>query len=397
MAMDALNPPRKSGRTGSFFNDPKVRGVMYQAIALFLIALCLYWIISNTVENLHRSNIASGYGFLNGRAGFDVGQSLIAFTSDSKYGRAFIVGLTNTILVAVTGIITATIIGFIVGIGRLSNNWLIAKLSLAYVEFFRNIPPLLVIFFWYYAILSLLPLPRESINLPLDTYLNNQGLLFPKPLAGDGFGLTLIACLVAFALVIGLVLWSKKRQAATGRSLPVLAISIAILIALPALTLILSGMPLTFEVPVAGRFGIRGGSTIGSEFISLFLALSFYTAAFIAEIVRSGIRGVSKGQTEAAHALGIRPRQTTRLVVVPQAMRIIIPPLTSQYLNLMKNSSLAVAVGYADLVAIGGTILNQTGQAIEVVSIWIIVYLSLSLITAAIMNWFNARVSLVER
>lgn len=397
MAMDALTPPRKSGRTGSFFNDPKVRGVMYQAIALFLIALCLYWIISNTVENLHRSNIASGYGFLNGRAGFDVGQSLIAFTSDSKYGRAFIVGLTNTILVAVTGIVTATIIGFIVGIGRLSNNWLIAKLSLAYVEFFRNIPPLLVIFFWYYAILSLLPLPRESINLPLDTYLNNQGLLFPKPLAGDGFGLTLTACLVAIALVIGLVLWSKKRQAATGRSLPVLAISIAILIALPALTFILSGMPLTFEVPVAGRFGIRGGSTIGSEFISLFLALSFYTAAFIAEIVRSGIRGVSKGQTEAAHALGIRPRQTTRLVVVPQAMRIIIPPLTSQYLNLMKNSSLAVAVGYADLVAIGGTILNQTGQAIEVVSIWIIVYLSLSLITAAIMNWFNARVSLVER
>ncbi len=397
MTIDATIPPGKDKPTGSILNDPKVRGWIYQGITLLLLVLFVYWVTTNTIENLKRANIASGYGFLNGRAGFDVGQSLIAFTSDSTYGRALVVGFLNTILVAVTGIITATIIGFLVGIGRLSKNWLIAKLSMVYVEVFRNIPPLLVIFFWYSGVLAVLPQPRDSLALPLDMYINNRGLAFPRPVfdAGSQF--------IFYALVIGIIAsiffarYASKKQMETGKRLPVLWTVLGLVIGLPVLTYLLAGMPISFDVPIAGKFNLTGGSVVGPEFLSLFLALSFYTAAFIAEIVRAGIRGVSHGQTEAAHALGVRPGLTTRLVVVPQAMRIIIPPLTSQYLNLTKNSSLAIAIGYADLVAVGGTILNQTGQAVEIVSIWIIVYLTLSLSTSLFMNWFNAKMALVER
>ncbi len=397
MTIDATIPPGKDKPTGSILNDPKVRGWIYQGITLLLLVLFVYWVTTNTIENLKRANIASGYGFLNGRAGFDVGQSLIAFTSDSTYGRALVVGFLNTILVAVTGIITATIIGFLVGIGRLSKNWLIAKLSMVYVEVFRNIPPLLVIFFWYSGVLAVLPQPRDSLALPLDMYINNRGLAFPRPVfdAGSQF--------IFYALVIGIIAsiffarYASKKQMETGKRLPVLWTVLGLVIGLPVLTYLLAGMPISFDVPVAGKFNLTGGSVVGPEFLSLFLALSFYTAAFIAEIVRAGIRGVSHGQTEAAHALGVRPGLTTRLVVVPQAMRIIIPPLTSQYLNLTKNSSLAIAIGYADLVAVGGTILNQTGQAVEVVTIWIVVYLTLSLSTSLFMNWFNAKMALVER
>ncbi|RVI94098.1 amino acid ABC transporter permease, partial [Sinorhizobium medicae] len=331
------------------------------------------------------------------RAGFDVGQSLISFTSDSTYGRALLVGFINTLLVAITGIITATIIGFLVGIGRLSHNWIIAKLSLAYVEVFRNIPPLLVIFFWYSGVLSILPQARDALALPFDIFLSNRGVAFPRPVAGEGAEYTLLAFIIAIAASVFFTRYARQRQLATGERLPVLWTVLGLIIGLPLITFLVTGAPIGFDVPVAGKFNLTGGSVVGPEFMSLFLALSFYTAAFIAEIVRAGIRGVSKGQTEAAHALGIRPSLTTRLVVVPQAMRIIIPPLTSQYLNLTKNSSLAVAIGYADLVAVGGTILNQTGQSIEVVSIWLIVYLSLSLATSLFMNWYNARMALVER
>lgn len=397
MTVDAMTPSGKNKSSGSIINDPKVRGIFYQAVTLIALALLIYWIVDNTVENLRRANIASGFGFLNGRAGFDPGQKLIQFTSDSTYGRALLVGFTNTMLVAVTGIITATILGFIVGIGRMSNNWLISRLSLAYVELFRNIPPLLVIFFWYSGVLAVLPQARDAISLPFTMYLSNRGLAFPSPVFGDWAFLTFVAFIVAIVASIVLARWSSKRQMATGQTFPVLRSVAALVIGLPLLVFLATGAPLTFDYPVAGKFNLTGGSVVGPEFMSLFLALSFYTAAFIAEIVRAGIRGVSKGQTEAAHALGIRPSLTTRLVVVPQAMRIIIPPLTSQYLNLTKNSSLAIAVGYADLVALGGTILNQTGQSIEIVTIWIIVYLSLSLLTSVFMNWFNARMALVER
>ncbi|MCV9965322.1 amino acid ABC transporter permease [Pararhizobium sp. BT-229] len=403
MTIDATIPPGKHKSTdsikstGSILNDPKVRGLIYQGITLLLLVLLVYWVTTNTIENLRRANIASGYGFLNGRAGFDVGQSLIAFTSDSTYGRALVVGFLNTILVAITGIITATIIGFLVGIGRLSKNWLIAKLSMVYVEVFRNIPPLLVIFFWYSGVLAVLPQPRESVALPLDMYINNRGLAFPRPVFDSGAQFTFYALVIAVIASIVFARHASKKQMETGKRLPVLWTVLGLVIGLPLLTFFATGMPITFDVPVAGKFNLTGGSVIGPEFLSLFLALSFYTASFIAEIVRAGIRGVSHGQSEAAHALGVRPGLTTRLVVVPQAMRIIIPPLTSQYLNLTKNSSLAIAIGYADLVAVGGTILNQTGQAVEIVSIWMIVYLTLSLSTSLFMNWFNAKMALVER
>ncbi|RAS13409.1 amino acid ABC transporter permease [Ensifer adhaerens] len=397
MAIGVTTTPEKSKPSGSIINDPQVRGIFYQVITVVLLGAFVYWVADNTIENLKRANIASGYDFLNGRAGFDVGQSLIGYTSDSTYQRALVVGLLNTLLVAVCGIFTATIIGFAVGIGRLSHNWLIAKLSLAYVEIFRNIPPLLVIFFWYSGVLAILPQPRESAALPLNMFLNNRGLAFPKPIFGDGSLYTVLAFVLAIVASFLLARYARKKQEATGQRFPVLWASLGLIIGLPLLVFLATGSPITFDVPVAGKFNLTGGSVIGPEFLSLFLALSFYTAAFIAEIVRAGIRGVSKGQTEAAHALGVRPGLTTRLVVVPQALRIIIPPLTSQYLNLTKNSSLAVAIGYADLVAVGGTILNQTGQSIEIVTIWIVVYLSLSLATSLFMNWFNARMALVER
>ncbi len=381
----------------SVFNDPKVRGLVYQAVVFILLVVFVYWIVGNTIENLKRANIASGFGFLNGRAGFDVGQNLIEFSSDSTFARALVVGLLNTLLVAVTGIITASIVGFLVGIGRLSRNWLIQKICTVYVELFRNIPPLLVIFFWYLGVLSVLPVPRDSIGLPFGSYLNSRGLYLPKMVWAEGAWLVGVAFVVAAALSFFVARRARARQMATGQQFPVLWTSLGLLVGLPLLAFVVTGFPLSFDFPQQSTFNLTGGMQIKPEFIALYLALSFYTASFIAEIVRAGILGVSKGQSEASFALGLRPGQALRLVVIPQALRIIIPPLTSQYLNLTKNSSLAVAVGYADLVAIGGTILNQTGQSIEVVAIWMVVYLGLSLITSVFMNWFNARMALVER
>ncbi|MGN6535602.1 MAG: amino acid ABC transporter permease, partial [Mesorhizobium sp.] len=328
---------------------------------------------------------------------FDIANTLIDYSSDNSYGRALVVGILNTAIVAITGIVTATIIGFLVGIGRLSNNWLIRKLATVYIEIFRNIPPLLVILFWYQGVLALLPNVRDSIGLPFGSFLNNRGFYFPRMVWSDG------AWLVAAGLAAGIVLsWyvarrAKARQMATGQQFPVFLTSLALIVGMPLLGFALAGFPLTFEFPQKGTFNLTGGVNVKPEFLSLYLALSFYTAAFIAEIVRAGIVGVPKGQTEAFSALGLRSGQGLRLVVIPQAMRIIIPPLTSQYLNLTKNSSLAVAIGYPDLYAIGGTILNQTGQAIEVVVIFMVVYLGISILTSLFMNWFNTKMALKER
>ncbi|HTV69370.1 MAG TPA: amino acid ABC transporter permease [Rhizobiaceae bacterium] len=381
----------------SFINDPKVRGIITQVVAVVALTLFVWWIVDNTIENLRRANIASGFGFLNGRAGFDVGQNLIQYSSDSTFSRALLVGLLNTLLVAVTGIITASIIGFLIGIGRLSNNWLIRKLATVYVEVFRNIPPLLVIFFLYLGVLSVLPLPRDSISLLDTVFLNSRGFYFPRFLWGDGSWLILAGLIIGIVIAFFVYRWARARQMQTGQQFPVLWTSLALIIGLPLLAFFIRGMPLTLEYPQLSTFNLNGGFQIKPEFIALYLALSVYTASFIAEIVRAGILGVARGQTEAANSLGLRSGPTLRLVVIPQALRIIIPPLTSQYLNLTKNSSLAVAIGYADLVAIGGTILNQTGQSIEIVAIWMVVYLSISLATSAFMNWFNAKMALVER
>ncbi|OJF89998.1 amino acid ABC transporter permease [Pararhizobium antarcticum] len=397
MTVDATTPSGKDRPTRSILNDPKFRGYLYQGLTILLLVGFVYWVAINTIENLQRANIASGYGFLNGRAGFDVGQSLIQYSSDSTYGRALLVGFVNTLLVAFCGIITATIIGFLVGIGRLSHNWLIAKLAMIYVEFFRNIPPLLVIFFWYSGVLAVMPQARDALELPFDIYVSNRGVAFPRPVFESMTQFTFYAFVLGAIASFFIARFARKRQMETGQTFPLLPTVLGLMIGVPLVVFLLTGRPLSFDIPIAGRFNLTGGSVVGPEFLSLFLALSFYTASFIAEIVRAGILGVSKGQSEAAHALGIRPGLTTRLVVIPQAMRIVIPPLTSQYLNLTKNSSLAIAIGYADLVAVGGTILNQTGQAIEIVTIWIIVYLTLSLSTSLFMNWFNARMALVER
>lgn len=397
MAGDALSSgkPRKS--FSSLIYDPQARGIFYQVVTVASVALFVWIITQNTIHNLEKANIASGFGFLQGRAGFDIGQQAIEYNSDSTYGRALLVGLLNTLQVAFFGIITATILGFLVGIARLSHNWLLAKLAQAYVEIFRNIPPLLVIFFWYKGVIAILPQARDSVALPLGGFLNNRGLFFPKAIWGEGSWMIVAALGVAIVSSIVIVKWARARQARTGQQFRSGWTSLAMIILLPTATFLALGAPLTFDYPVAGRFNLSGGTSIGPEFISLYLALSFYTASFIAEIVRGGIKAVPKGQTEAANALGLRANIITRLVVVPQAMRIIIPPLTSQFLNLTKNSSLAVAVGFADIVAVGGTMLNQTGQAVEIVAIWLVIYLSLSLTTALFMNWFNAKMALVER
>ncbi|ESW82889.1 MULTISPECIES: amino acid ABC transporter permease [unclassified Mesorhizobium] len=388
---------REEPSRGSFINDPKVRGVVFQAVVVVLLVASVWWIVHNVIDNLQRLHISSGFGYLKSRAGFDISVSAIPYNSDDTYGKAIVVGLINTLIVAVAGIITATIIGFIVGIGRLSHNWLIRKICTVYVEIFRNIPPLLVIFFWYSGVLAVLPVVRESINLPFGSFLNQRGFYLPRAIWGDGSWLIFVALLVGIAMAWFVARTARQRQMATGQQFPVFWTSLALIVGLPLLAYALSGFPLTFDFPKQSTFNLAGGFHIGPEFLSLYLALSCYTASFIAEIVRAGILGVSKGQSEAAGALGLRPGSILRLVVVPQAMRIVIPPLTSQYLNLTKNSSLAIAIAYPDLTATAGTVLNQTGQAVENVLIMMVVYLVISLVTSAVMNVVNARMALVER
>ncbi len=381
----------------SLIYDPRVRGIFFQVLLVLAIVLGIWWIVDNTIANLQRSNISTGFGFLRGRAGFDISDSLIHYSSDSTYGRAIMVGFWNTLLVAFAGIITATIVGFLVGVARLSHNWLLRKIAMIYVETFRNIPPLLVIFFWYLGVLSILPAPRNSIVLPFGSYLNSRGFYFPRFIWEQGSWLMLAGLAVGIVLTIFVWRRARARQMVTGQRFPVFWTGLGLILGLPLLAFALAGFPLTLDFPKAGTFNLTGGFNVMPEFLSLYLALSFYTAAFIAEIVRAGILGVSRGQSEAAASLGLRPGAILRLVVIPQALRIIIPPLTSQYLNLTKNSSLAVAVGYPDLYAIGGTILNQTGQAIEIVVIFMVIYLSISLLTSLFMNWFNSRMALKER
>lgn len=386
----------------SLLYNPALRSYVYQIVTVVVIAWVIWYAWHNASQNLARANMTAGFGFLNSRAGFDVAQSLIAYSSDSTYFRALQVGLINTLVVSAAGIVTATIVGLLVGIGRLSQNWLIARLCTVYVEIFRNIPPLLVIFFWYLGVLALLPSIRTIFqhleeNPDAIFFISNRGIYMPAPVFGEGFGYVLAAFAIGILGSIAFAIWANARQRATGKRPPVLMVTLGLIVLMPLVVFLFAGMPLSLDYAIPGSFNMRGGMSIGPEFLALFLALSLYTASFIAEIVRAGIRGVAKGQTEASYALGLRPGQTTRLVVLPQALRIIIPPLTSQYLNLIKNSSLAVAVGYADLVAVGGTILNQSGKAIEIIAIWMLVYVSISLVTSLFMNWFNAKMALVER
>jgi general L-amino acid transport system permease protein len=379
-------------------NDPKFRALLTQLVLLGVVVWAGYELVLNARANLAAQQITGGFGFLSNTAGFGVNQSLIPYTESDTYGRVFLVGLCNTLLVAAIGIVFATLLGFVIGIARLSPNWLIARLAGGYVELIRNLPLLFQILFWYLAVLGTLPSPRQSLSLGGALFLNNRGLLLPAPVAEKGAEFVAAASVMGVLAMVALVVWAKRRQANTGAQFPVLWSGLLLIAAPPAVAMMATGFPVSFEWPQLRGFNFVGGIRLIPEFIALLIALTIYTAAFIAEIVRAGMLAVPRGQSEAALALGLHRGLTLRLVIVPQALRVIIPPLTSQYLNLTKNSSLAIAIGYPDLVAVfAGTALNQTGQAIEIIGITMGVYLSLSLLTSALMNWYNARIGAAER
>jgi general L-amino acid transport system permease protein len=386
-------PPRVA-----IYNRPKVRSFFYQLV-LLAVALGLgYAFVINAKANLDAQNITSGFGFLDQTAGFGVNQSLIPYDESDTSARVFLVGLLNTLLVSGLGIVLATVLGFAIGIARLSPNWLVARLAGGYVELIRNLPLLFQILFWYLGVLGALPGPRQSISLFGEVFLNNRGIIVPAPTMREGAGWVAAAFAFGVIATIALGWWVTRRQARTGRRLPMLWIGGGAMLGLPLIVLVATGFPIGFEKPELRGFNFVGGVRLIPEFVALLFALTTYTAAFIAEIVRAGVLAVPRGQTEAALALGLRRRLTLRLVVVPQALRVIVPPLTNQYLNLTKNSSLAVAVGYPDLFAVfAGTTLHQTGQAIEIIAITMAVYLAISLATSAVMNWYNARIRVAER
>jgi general L-amino acid transport system permease protein len=497
-----------------FLNDPVIRGIIYQVVVAALIVAFFVWIIGNTAANLAAQNKTTGFDFLWKTAGFDISFSLLPWSRGSYYWEAFLVGITNTLLVAFIGIFFATMLGFTIGIARLSSNFIVARLATIYIETIRNIPLLLQLFFWYFAVLKAMPAVRESLTLPFDSFINQRGIMVPRPTPDQEFTWVAVAFVVSLVAAIAIGVWATRTRAATGhypsplvlagkaadacitfllafgalylvfgmlapvtgapllagivalvvavasvtRFAPIargvlvfaiallitdalvgfmfpwapgllaslvsaaialviaynsytgalerppsearfpLALLALIVIGIPALLYWVTGATLAFEVPVLERFNFRGGLQLPPEFVALVFGLTIYTAAFIAETVRGGIQSVNRGQTEAAQSLGLKEGDRLRLVIVPQAMRVIVPPLTSQYLNLTKNSSLGAAIGYPELVNVfAGTSLNQTGRAIECIAMTMLVYLTLSLLTSAIMNWYNARVALVER
>lgn len=387
----------RAGLSGLIYNR-NFRSLFYQIITLVILSLAFYSIFVVTAENMDKRGLTSGFGFLGVEAQFDIQMTLIEYSPTSTYFMSFVVGLLNTLLVAGLGIFFATIMGFTVGILRLSSNWLIAKMAETYVEILRNIPLLLQIFFWYFAVLRALPAPKHSVEFFNLFFLNNRGLFMPSPIYEEGAIYILYSFVAAIIVSIGIFVWSRKRQNLTGLTFPSFYISLAIIILFLIISIFSTGVPISFDHPVLKGFNFRGGLTLIPELVALTFALSMYTAAFIAEVVRAGILAVSKGQTEAAKSIGLKPGQILRLVIIPQAMRVIVPPLTNQYLNLTKNSSLAAAIAYPDLVLVfAGTALMQTGQAIEIISMVMGVYLILSLVTSIIMNVFNRTMNIAER
>ena len=381
------------------WRNQKYRSVFIQIITMVVLFAVLGLIGKNVATNLEIAGKDFSFGFLNYPAGYDITfQPFIPYTPTDTHFDAAIIGVLNTLLVAVSGVILASILGFTMGILRLSNNWLISRLVYVFLEFTRNVPVLLHILFVHSIFLYVFPVPKRAISISDTFFFSNRGILIPSPVFGDGFGYVWIVLLIAIAIVAVFVSWAHKIQDKTGKIYPVFKISLAILICLPLFTFFVSGAHLSWEIPVLKGFNFKGGTSIKPEYIALTFALSYYTSCFIAEIVRGGILAISRGQTEAAHALGLRPNRTLQLVVIPQALRVIIPPLASQYLNLTKNSSLAIAIGYMDVVAtIGGISLMQTGKEMETMIIVLCTYLFFSLIISAFMNWFNSRMSLVER
>ncbi|RTL54706.1 MAG: ABC transporter permease subunit [Bradyrhizobiaceae bacterium] len=370
------------------------RGVGLQIVFAALLVWIAYEIVVNARDNLQAQRIATGFGFLSNTAGFAVSQSLIPYSESDTYARVFVVGLLNTLLVAAIGIILSTVIGFVVGLGRLSPNWLVARVCGGYVELVRNLPLLFQILFWYLAVLATLPGPRQSISLLGTFFLSNRGLVVPRPLLQNSFGVFVVAILAGILASLAMRAYARRRLVDRGERITIWPFVLAMIAGLPLLSIAMFGRPLLLEMPELKGFNFAGGLRIIPEFVALTLSLSVYTAAFIAEVVRAGVQSVSKGQMEAGAALGLRRAEILRLVVVPQALRVILPPLTNQYLNLTKNSSLAVAIGYPDLFSVfAGTTLSQTGQAVEIITITMGVYLLISLVTSAAMSIYGWRIS----
>ncbi|MBI3453781.1 MAG: amino acid ABC transporter permease [Rhodospirillales bacterium] len=389
-------PPASPGVRLSL-RDPTVRALLYQVLAIAGVALVAWYLISNTIQNLETRKIASGFGFLDREAGLPVGEAMIAYSPADSYLRALIVGVLNTLRVAVVGIVLATILGALIGIARLSKNWLLARAATIYVEVARNLPLLLQLIFWWTVFRDIFPGPREAYHPIAGVFMSNRGLQFPSLIDDPAHVYIVAAFLVGIVVAFFLRKWAQRRQDATGQQFPVLWSAVALVFGLPALVFLAAGAPFRLDVPSLQGFNFVGGSNLTPEFAALLVGLTLYTGAFIAEIVRSGILAVSYGQTEAALALGMRRGFVLRLIILPQALRVIVPPLTSQYLNLTKNSSLAVAIGYPDLVNIANTTINQTGQAVEGIAIIMAVYLTVSLSISAFMNWYNRKIALVER
>ncbi len=378
------------------WNDPGTRSIIYQVIALLAVGSAIWFLVHNTLSNLSARNISTGFAFLSKEAGFAIGETPIEYSPASTYSRAITVGLLNTLRVALIGIVLATILGTIIGIARLSSNWLIRKISSIYVEVMRNVPLLLQLFFWYAIISETLPGPRQALHPLPGIFVSNRGVQMPS-IHGDGLLWILGGLVVAILLMIVMAKWARKKQEKTGQIFPMIRGSLALLLVVPAVMWLLSGTSMTLDIPELKGFNFAGGMTLSPEFAALLIGLVIYTAAFIAEVVRSGIQAVNRGQWEAAEALGLKRGQVLRLIVLPQALRVIIPPMTSQYLNITKNSSLAVAIGYPDIVSVINTTLNQTGQAIEGIMMIMAAYLTVSLSISVFMNWYNKRIALVER
>jgi len=379
------------------WRDPKIRAIAYQILFVAGVLGFIGFLVHNTLANIGRQNIATGFGFLHKEAAFGIGESLIAYSPADTYGRAFLVGLTNTLHVAALGVVLATILGTVMGLARLSGNWLIAKLAQVYVETFRNIPLLLQLFFWWGLLNKMAPGPRQAWRILPDVYVSNRGVVYPVPVASPAYKWVGLAFLAGIVVTVVVRRWAKRRQMATGRQFPVGWVGLGLITGLPALVFLTAGAPLALDVPSLKGFNFAGGSSMSPEFSALLIGLVVYTGTFISEIVRSGVLAVSWGQSEAAMALGLKPSQRMRLVVLPQALRVIVPPMTSQYLNLTKNSSLAVAIGFPDLVSIANTTMNQTGQAVEGIMLIMGVYLFISLSISLAMNLYNRAVALVER
>jgi general L-amino acid transport system permease protein len=390
--------PARGAKLSTWLNDQRVRGRIYQTLLLACVAALACGAIYNAVTNMQARGMPMGFGFWNEVAGFDINLHLISYTNLSTYGRAFWVGLLNTLLIAVICIPLATLLGFAIGVTRLSPNWLLSRLALVYTSILRNIPLLLLLLFWYNAVLKSLPGPRQAISIGDVVFLDNRGLYLPMPVPREQSVWFISAIAAALILAAGFREWARRRQERTGEQAPSTLVAVGLILGLPAIASVAGGAPFGFDIAKLSGFNLKGGLQVIPEMAALVFGLVTFTAAFIAEIVRAGLLAVPVGQSEAAAALGLHRGLTMKLVVVPQAMRLITPPLTSQYLNIVKNSSLAVFIGYPDLVQIfAGTVLNQTQAAVQVMAITMAVYLFISLAVAVALNLFNARYALKER